>query len=572
MDRNHLTHAAAVLTAAAASLLAPPAQAQSFADVAQDLGVDHTHFDGFDTANMGGGLAWFDYDGDGAEDLFVGSSDGLHRLYRNEGAQFVETTTGSGLSRPGTENMGVIAADFDQDGRCDLYLSNRGPNTLLRNRGKGRFTDVAARLGAAGDRWSTSASFADFDLDGDLDLYVGNYLDVVQFPWHLGSPNDLYLNRSERGEVAFEEVAARMGVDGRGEYGLAPESPWLHLYPPAPTGEPTASCTLSVCTLDYDEDGDPDILVGNDFGAWVIPDQLFRNELANGDLTFSDATVETNFDERPLYNMGINPCDFDHDGDWDLYLSNLGDNVFLRNDDGVFHDAVYELGPVSGKDDEGDEVVSWGSVWADFDNDGFEDLFVGNGYVPAAFFLPNAEKQMNDLWMNTGEDFVQVSHRRSGVADAPGITRGVASSDYDADGLVDFAVQNTGGLALSQPGFTRIYRNTGRLEGRADHHWLQLTLRGVESNLEGIGARVELHVGSEVWKRQVLADPIYLSSSSRVVHFGIGTREGIDRVVIDWPSGIRQVLRGLEVDRRHVVRESPTELDPTPSVPVPAGR
>ena len=538
-----------------AALLCPLAAAQSthFSDVSAAWGASFAHKDGITGFAMGGGAAWFDLENDGDEDLLVTSSDGVHRLLRREPAGFQDATVGSGLlvgADFGT--MGVIAGDCDQDGFTDLYLTNFGPNQLFRNQGGGAFSDLALSAGVVGASWSTSASFADFDRDGDLDLYVGNYVAVMGFPYHVGAPNELYVNDGAASPKFFDH-AALAGVDGAGMFGPSvPGYPYV-----SPTGMPTYGCTLSTCTLDYDDDGDPDLAVGNDFGLWVLPNELYRNDTPSGGvLQFAEVSTTSGFDAHAQYNMGINGADYDGDGDWDFYMSDLGGNLLLRNDAGSFVDVTAAAGPVEGMNDAGTLMLtSWGTIWGDFDNDSWEDLVVVNGYIPAAPFLANDPLAEDHLWRNRHDGtFERIDPALSGMND-PAVGRGIAASDVDVDGWLDFYVVNNGAAGVALPGdLCRLYRNNGTLGG-AGQRWLELSLAGWKGNREAIGARVDLYAGGRHQKRQVLADPVYVSSGTRVVHFGLGAASAIDRLELRWPSGIYQELVDVRTDRRHVVLE-----------------
>jgi len=530
-----------------------------FFDGSSTFGAEFQHASGPTTFGMGAGVAWLDCDGDGDEDLLCTSGDGAHRLLRRDAAGFVDVTPGGGLAPLQVpDNIGVAVADFDQDGLPDVYLTNRGANVLGRNHGDGSFEDVTDAVGVGSPGWSTSASWADFDLDGDLDLYVGNYVGEIQFPYHVGEPNDLYLNEGTAEGPAFVERGAELGVDGMGVYGRPDVPPELVRTVGTPQlGAPTAGCTLSTCTVDYDEDGDADLMVGNDFGMWVLPDVCYRNDgEPGGALAFTDVTLAVNFDLRPAYNMGINAADYDHDGDWDLYLSNLGDNVLMRNDGGVFSDATYTAGPVDGVVDGGDLLLtSWGTVWADFDNDGWEDLFVVNGHIPAASFIDNATESPNNLWLNRGDGtFERVDPTLSGLADL-GAARGMAASDVDGDGWMDLYVMNNGHASIAHPGDRcRLFVNRGKL-GDPGNHWLSLRLIGTSSNVEGLGARVEALTPTALRKRQVLGDPVYISAGTRRVHFGLGAERRVDVLTVHWPSGIVQELLDVPADEHREVRE-----------------
>ncbi|MCZ6597881.1 MAG: CRTAC1 family protein [Planctomycetota bacterium] len=537
--------------AATAGLLSGQAfEKHWFEDESVDYGVLFEHEDGAFAYAMGSGAAWFDYDGDGDEDLLVLSSAPDNGMFQNDGDHFTDVTVEAGLALPWwITPIGLIVADYDQDGLPDVYMCTTGVNGLLHNEG-GFFVDKAPDVGMVELGWSSSASWADFDRDGDLDLYVGNYVRDLNFPYHYGEPNWFYENKG----TYFVERAAELGIDNSGVFGPSvPGFPYT-----SPEGEDTAGCTLATCTLDFDEDGYQEIMVGNDFGLWVLPNAFYRNTSSGGQLRFEDVSTLIGFDTRPHYNMGIYPRDFDHDGDWDFYKSNLGDNVLLRNDDGFLVDGTYEAGPVSGHNMENGPgsalLTSWGIIWEDLDNDTWEDLIVVNGYIPAAGFIHNADRSPNQLWINQGDGtFDQVSNEASGLGDeGPG--RCIAAADVNGDGLVDFYLNNNGanGVALDSDR-SRLYINTG-LFG-AGNHWAELDLRGRFSNLEALGARLEATFDGVTLKRQVLGDPIFLGSPTRMVHLGLGSSTVVD-LSIQWPSGMQQELIGLQADQRTSILES----------------
>ncbi len=512
-----------------------------FVDDAGASGVRFRHMEGSATFGIGGGAAWIDHDGDGDGDLFCVDSAGRHVLFENDGGSFTNVTAGSGLPSPLPIGMGVSVADFDQDGRADLYITNRGPNRLLHNQGDGTFVDVGGLVGVADASWSVSASWADFDLDGDLDLYVGNYIQGISFPYHIGAPNRLYLSSTNSPLPSFLDEALALGVDDSGVFEPLHDPSLAILVNGVlpPVGNPTAGCTLSVSTLDADEDGDADLFVGNDFGDWVRSDRHWRNDVVrSGSLAFTDVSATSGFGER-IYNMGVNPADFDADGDWDFYLSNLGENSLLRQDEGVFTDRAFELGPLERADEtSGLLLTTWGTSWLDADNDGWLDLFVANGYIPAAPFIATEPASSDHLWRNRANGtFQRVAQGLSGVADRAA-SRGVVSGDFDGDGRVDLFVVDSG--LFGPTSLSTILWNRSESGGS-----VTLTLTGVRSNREGIGARAEAVVGTHRMKRQVLADPVYASSSSRALHFGLGAAAALDQLVIDWPAGTRQTLFAL---------------------------
>ncbi len=386
---------------------------------------------------------------------------------------------------------------------------------------------------------SVSAAWADFDRDGDLDLYVGNYIAVSSFPYHTGTQNMCYINVGTAQNPQFQEQGIALGVANVGVFGSDAPS----------AGQATAGCTLSVCTLDFDEDGDQDLMVGNDFGEWVIPDKLYRNDTPmGGALVFTDVSVSTGFGSHGHYNMGINGSDYDLDGDWDFYLSNLGPNFLFQNNGGVFSDVATAAGPVEGQNAAGTLLLtSWGTIWSDFNNDLYEDLLVVNGFIPAAAIIANEWLAPNHVYENLKNGtFQRVDPVGSGIAD-DGLGRGVGASDVNGDGWMDFYLANNG-VVPSRGDSCRLFINQG-ITQNPNRIACQLRLFGWKSNKEGLGARILAEVDGKTLRRQVLADPVYLSSGTRKVHIGTGTTVIIPKVTTYWPSGLHQELYGVPSGR-----------------------
>ena len=318
---------AVVLASVAVLVSTTSAQGPTFFDASVGWGVT-VHRDspyGKDLGFGDGGSAFLDYDADGDEDLFVASPDGRHRLFHNVGGSFEESVVTAASVAGNPRNVGVTVGDYNNDGYPDIYLTNKGPNNLLTNLGDGTFRDDTTEVGLTGSFWSTSAAWADFDRDGDLDLYVCNYIGVEAWPYHLGQPNNLYVNVGSSEAPHFEDQGEQCNVWDLGQFGEAhPDFPYSDGPDGRQPGQPVFGAGLSVSTRDYDDDGDQDILVGNDFGMFVSPNRLYRNDTPKGGaMTFTDVSSLTLFSSHPHFNMGISGADYDHDGDWDFYLSNM---------------------------------------------------------------------------------------------------------------------------------------------------------------------------------------------------------------------------------------------------------
>ena len=480
---------------------------------------------------MAGGVAVFDYDGDGLADIYFANGAGIpslrkenpghsNRLFRNEGAfRFRDVTAEAGLAGEAYAT-GVSAADYDNDGHVDVFVAGVQRNQLFRNLGNGRFEDVTAKAGIASYRWSVAAGWFDYDNDGLLDLFVVNYVDwtpatnrfcgdrardlrVYCHPKHYtGLPNALFRNR---GDGTFEDVSAASGVGrhvGKG---------------------------MSVAFADYDADGFTDVFVTND----AVPDFLFRNR---GNGTFDEvgllAGVAVPAHGRPVSSMGVDFRDFDNDGRPDLNVTALTGETFplFKNDNGsFFRDVTYGsgLGAASIK------LSGWGNAFADLDNDGFKDLVTANSHANDRIeeFESASYRQPNAIFRNLNGRFEDVSAGAGPDFSEARANRGLGVADFDNDGRLDLVVTVLGDRA-------QLLRNVSDTA----NGWLVLRLAGRASNRDGIGTRVQ--AGSQ-WNHRSTSIG-YASSSDYGVHFGLGQAKAVPRVEITWPSGARQVLTDVK--------------------------
>jgi hypothetical protein len=517
----------------------PPTTTIAFDDVADAAGVRFV----LDNAaspekrlieTMPGGLAVFDYNGDGRPDLYFTNGAGgerfdkrdprfWNRLYRNDGPwRFTDVTESAGVSGS-TYAMGAAAADFDNDGDEDLFVAGVGANQLFRNDGDGTFRDIAAAAGVARATWSVAAAWVDYDRDGRLDLFVVNYLRwtpgperycgdrarelrVYCHPKHFeGLPNTLYRNR---GDGTFEDVTTRAGVaaiPGKG---------------------------MSVAVIDADADGWPDLYVTND----AVPSTLLRN---TGKGTFEDvgllAGVSLPGHGRPVSAMGVDAGDVDGDGRPDLIVSALAGETFplYRNEGGgAFRDA----GVTSGLGALTVRRSGWGVAFGDFDNDGALDLFTANSHVNDRIdqFESVPYLEPNRVYRNVGHGrFVDVSSTAGMGLQRAAAHRGAVAADLDGDGRLDVVT-----TALGTP--AALWRNT-----TTAGHWLQVRLVSPTGVRDGIGARVR--VASQVVP--ITTATGYASSRPPVAHFGIGSADTAPSIEVTWPDGAQQSVTPAGIDR-----------------------
>lgn len=435
---------------------------------------------------LGTGLSFRDLDGDGkSELLFV--RDGAPLVFRNTGDRF-EPLEESGLPTEGAF-IGVVAGDVDNDGDSDLYLSGIGANALYLNDGSGRFEDAPSPT-VRGDDVSVSASFADVDHDGDLDIYVSNYAartfpegeSELTVPDGLpGAPNRLYRNN---GDGSFTDVALETRTTGG------------------------ASRSLGALFSDLDEDRDIDFIVMND-GA---PALLFANDRVG---TFTESRRAFRLDTSSRMR-GLDSADFDRDGSFDLFLTAEGSalNNLLRGStrDG-FRSDVLSPGLLSA----GSPGGRFGTSFVDADNDTDLDLLV----------VVNESDALLAYYDNTRGGYVRAQSLATEVA---GGGRALALSDVDADGDVDAVVATNRGELV-------FFRNDG---GNANH-FVRVRAVGLRSNLDGLGAKVEIKAGPTSARREVRSASGYFSQNELPLHFGLGDSESVDYVRFLWPGGVKQI-------------------------------
>jgi enediyne biosynthesis protein E4 len=479
-------------------------------------------------STMAGGLAVFDFDGDGLMDVFFSNGAGIpllrktgprfwNRLYRNAGNwQFEDVTEAQGLQGEGFA-MGAAVGDFDNDGRPDLFVPGVQRNLLYRNT-PGGFIEVSREAGIRDETWSVAAAWFDYDRDGWLDLFVVNYLDwkpdmdrycgdkakgirVYCHPREYnGLPNRLYRNR---GDGTFEDVSQHAGVSkhiGKG---------------------------MSAAVLDADGNGWPDIFVTND----TVPNFLFLNK---GDGTFEESAlrlgVALNDQGQPISSMGVDAQDYDNDGKLDLIVTALtGENFLLLRNAGEtgFQDTTFpsRLGSLAAR------RSGWGAILADLNNDGWKDLFTANSHV-----TDNVEKLRSERYREPNAVFLN----RNGIfATAQEIGpaaahRGVAVADLDNDGRLDAVVTVLG----DRP---EIWRNE-----TPGGNWLRVKLEG-----QSIGASVR--VGSQLQQQSSASG--YASSTLDALHFGLGSETEVPEIEVIWLSGTRQTIRNTKAGQTLVVRE-----------------
>ena len=522
----------------------------SFADVALEAGIRFQHVSGSPDKNYifeakGGGVGLLDYDGDGLLDIYFVNGSTLedvregvehdNALYRaNRDGTYTDVTAEAGVPGRGW-GMGCAVGDYDNDGHPDIYILGVNGNVLYRNDGDGTFTDTTEKAGLRGGRWSTSAAFVDYDLDGDLDLYVANNIevDIYRSPLSFRGPNCNYRGTrvmcGPRGLTGARDAFYRN--DGAGTFSDVTQA--------AGVLEPEPYFGLGVAVGDYDNDGWPDVYVAND----STPSYLYLN---GRDGTFEDVAllsgVAVSDDGLEQAGMGVDFGDYDNDGWLDAVKSNFAfeyNNLYHNERNGSFTD---QFPRSAGTGLVTRPLVSWGTKFLDYDNDGWKDLVVATGHVyPHLIESPVGGEQYHQprlLFRNQGDGrFADVSDESGpGIREARS-SRGLATGDLDNDGDIDMVVVNIDGTPS-------ILRNDG---GNA-RNWLSVRLRGTKSNRMGLGTRITARTGAQPQIADATTAGSIFSASDSRVHFGLGAAPEAD-LEIRWPSGKVQTLKAVPANQ-----------------------
>ncbi len=550
-----MTHASFIFAGIVAglALLAAAPTAVTFEEIGTKAGLTSVITSGGPKKNYvlevnGSGTCWLDFDGDGWLDLYLVNGTSLavmqgkaparttNHLYRNRGNGTFTDVTGTAQVPGKGWGFGCVAADYDNDGHMDLLVTNFGPNILYRNKGDGTFEDVTGKAGIAGGPiWHAGAAFGDYDRDGHLDLFVPGYLDFdIQNPelktceyggvevhacgplGYRGAPDALYRNN---GDGTFTDVTEKAGVTDRK----------LHFG-------------FQAVFEDFDNDGHPDIFVGNDSN----PNYLYRNK---GDGTFEEVGVQSGVaysaDGKEMSSMGVTVGDYDADGNMDIFVTTFSnDNYVLFHNDGggVFTDVSYPSAIGEATIPE----LGWAAFFFDYDNDGYLDLFCANGHVYPEVDAAGREKYRQPLLLfrNLANGKFAETGRAAGLRNLPPVSaRGGAFADFDNDGHLDFVVS----VMDAKP---QLLRNRG-----SGGNWLRLQLVGTKSNRMAVGARVKITAGGRVQYGSMRAGDSYLSSNDPRLHFGVGLATDAE-VEVTWPDGSRQIAK-TKINKDLMIRENP---------------
>ncbi|MCG9129228.1 CRTAC1 family protein [Candidatus Poribacteria bacterium] len=545
-------------------VMIPPLQSEvKFADVTKQAGINFTHFDGrtgekYLIETLGSGALFLDYDSDSYLDLYVINASNIppnspfpedlsdntqtpfNRLYQNNGdGTFTDKTEEAGIGDSGY-GVGCAAADINNDGLIDIFITNFGMNRLYLNNGDGTFADITEQGGVGDERWGTGCAFLDYDLDGYVDLYVVNYMkysvqndrgwesrglriycspvdqmDRTQFQ---SEPDILYRNN---GDGTFSETTKSAGIQHR-------------------------SLGLAVAIGDYNNDGYPDIHIAND----MEPDILYRN---NGDGTFIDTTdlTGTGYDESGIPGSGMGSAfgDYNNDGFLDLIVSNAPTQpvILFKNEESIFfQDTSFPsgIGAITLP------YFKWAVEFIDINNDGLLDIYVCNGHLQDNIhqFADDTYQQVDLLFQNNYQNgkytFQNISQSTELARFTNTVGRAASFGDYDNDGDIDVFLNHSNQSA-------KLLRN----DGGNTQNWIIINAIGTKSNRSGIGTKIYVKTEELSLYREIHSGSSYLSQNDLRSHFGLGNNTTIETLELHWTSGKKDFFRNIKSNQILTIKE-----------------
>ena len=517
----------------------PAASPVQFIDVAEHAGLNVPNiWGGVDRKRViietkGSGLAFFDYDNDGWLDIYLtngsrldaqwpaGKEPTTHLFKNNRDGTFTDVTEKSGIGRSGWQT-GVCVGDYDNDGWDDLFCTFWGHNILFHNNGNGTFTDVTQKAGLSQSkgRWGTGCTFLDYDRDGHLDLFVCNFVKLD--PDKPPTVDDMNFCQWK----GVPTMCGPRGLPGDTDllYHNNGDGTFSDVSEKAGITKPGPRYSITAVSYDFNNDGWPDIYVAVD----SEPSMMFQN---NKDGTFTDVAVMTgcayNDDGHEQAGMGLGVADYDCDGWLDIFKTNFADdtcNLYHNNGDGTFSDLSFNSGVGINNN-----YVAWGCGFIDYDNDGWSDIIQVNGHVYPEIDKYNFGETFKNprlVYKNLGNGhFKDVSSEMG-----PGITarfssRGAAFGDYDNDGGMDILILNMNDLPS-------LLHNVGGNK----QNWIKLKLVGTKCNRTAIGARVRVVTGKHAQMDEVHSGTSVMSQNDLRLHFGLGNVETVDLIEVKWPT------------------------------------
>jgi hypothetical protein len=527
--------------------------AQWFSDITAKSGLSFLHLAGtnyFMPDQVGSGVALFDYDNDGRLDVYFVQNGGTNPAARNQlfhqeaDGSFKNVSAGSGLDIAG-RGMGAFAGDVNNDGLPDLLVTEYGAVHLFQNLGGGKFKDVSREAGLDNPRWAAPASFLDYDRDGWLDIVVGNYVDYD--PTHICK--DVHGEQDFCAPKPFAPTATRLWHNGTK---LAGSTPRFEDRSEASGIFRTPGVALGLVCADFDGDGWPDIFCADD----GRPNRLFINK-QNG--TFAEEAAQRGLAFTAMgataANMGTAFADVDGDGLGDVFVTHLSEeyhSLYKQGPRGVFADQIAN----QGLQQQSWRGTGFGTVLADFNQDGAPDLVSANGLVrrilknqtPVAAGVDlwwSRYAQKSQLFVYEGGKFRDLSSTQTALSGEAMVARSLAVGDLDNDGAPDLILCSVGGPA-------RVLRNVVPNRG----HWLKLRLLlPQQGRRDAIGAEVVISAAGRKYWAVLQPATSYLVSNDPALHFGLGNATTADLIEVLWPDGVKETFGGGAVDKLLVLKK-----------------